>query len=277
MSNSNVTPSMEGVYAKLERSDEHVTQLKEVFSNRIQAKATYRTRLDEQSQLTVQEAIPSDLPEIPIRARIIMGDAIHCIAASLDHLVYQLSLSHTRDIARCDGHRTHFPIFDSEYDAEGRSHLPRIDKRLKLMDRVPGDIIRNLQPYKRRPKHPHTDPLWVLYRLDVIDKHRVLLATGRVAKVQSITLSHPEFGTESLPVPEHGWQPFEANKPLFVVHMPKGQRLHPEAKIDTNITATPVFANTDTIVDGEPVFGVLAELTRLIRTEVIDVLAGYVK
>ena len=117
-------------------------------------------------------------PEVPMDARLVIGDVVHSLAAALDHLVYQLSLSHqisiaTPDaVAMCEGHKTHFPI----YFTIDPDLLKTMNKRLKLMAQEPADIIRSMQPYKRAELDPTLnaaeDPLWILFKLDVIDTPR---------------------------------------------------------------------------------------------------------
>src|SRR5262245_14861112 len=93
---------------------------------------------------------------------------------------YQLSLSNTSDRNRCDRHKTHFPIFATTND----NAVGRIDKRLSLMHEQAADMIRAMQPYKRSASNPYGDVLWVLYQLDVIDKHRVVLAVNQLAALR---------------------------------------------------------------------------------------------
>src|SRR3989442_9307344 len=96
----------------------------------------------------------------------IIGDAAHNLMSALDHLVCQLSTINGRN-AECDG--TMFPIWDRD-TPEIQSQITR---RIKSLYKDDQRIIRDLQPYSRGSLDlAQADPLWLLFRMDVIDKHR---------------------------------------------------------------------------------------------------------
>lgn len=96
----------------------------------------------------------------------IIGDAAHNLMSALDHLVCQLSILNGGD-AECDG--TMFPIWDRDTPDVQR----QIKRRIKSLLDDDQRIIRELQPYNRGSVDlAQADPLWLLFRMDVIDKHR---------------------------------------------------------------------------------------------------------
>jgi hypothetical protein len=93
------------------------------------------------------------------------GDALHCARTPLDHLAYILVLA--------DGGQpttqTAFPIFDNR--------VSRSDLRGKVKgasQQAISDIL-DLHPWRGGD-----DKLWLLHRLDIIDKHRLLLTVANV-------------------------------------------------------------------------------------------------
>ena len=101
----------------------------------------------------------------------ISGDAIQNIRSSLDYLAVGLfrSIPQKPQNDNASPKRIYFPIFDSvkQYKSEGRGAIPRLrPDATKLIDAV--------EPYKGGAGHI----LWVLHRLSIVDKHRMLVMIG---------------------------------------------------------------------------------------------------
>lgn len=278
-----MNPSLDGVRGKIDRAKAHLDDLKRVLRERPNTEASQRIRTNDQTKETVIEAIVKEAPEVPLLARLLIGDVVHCLAAALDHMVYQLSLSHQLKIKTlnavtlCDNHHTHFPIFEV-WDA--KEIEPRIKKRLKLMAQAPADLIRGMQPYERARQDPtfiaSQDPLWILFKLDVIDKHRVVLATNELVKPTSLTFSHPDEGPEVIEFADAEWQPFEDGAKLLEVTLGPNERPKPGVKFNLEIKAEVRFTETGLWCDGKPVVALLRILIKYIETRVIGKLAPHV-
>jgi hypothetical protein len=132
-----------------------------------------------------------------------MGDCLHNLRSSLDHLAWQLVLA--------DGGtpttRTDFPIFKCE--GLFREHK----KSKKAPTGVVGGVsqqaaalIESLQPYNRTDGSPEEHPLWVVHHLNIIDKHRRLSLTtlGRTNTQTTLTnaAGHPIFALQLLDHPQ---------------------------------------------------------------------------
>jgi hypothetical protein len=272
-----VKPSLDGVRRKIARANTHLEDLKLELVKGLSADAHNTTRIDNETQGVIVEGHIANVSDVTMDARILIGDVVHSLAAALDHLVYQLSLSHTRDSVRCDNHKTHFPIFVPPL---GKDDLKRIDKRLALMAKVPADIIRAMQPYKRSAADPSldplSDPLWILFKLDVIDKHRLVLATNQVAAVKHVTISAPGIETEIVQFFSAPWQPFKAGTKLFEFTLDPGYQPNPETHFNPNCDVVVHFAETGLWCDDKPVVAVLTKLIEYIVKVVVDPLARYV-
>jgi hypothetical protein len=157
----------------------------------------------------------------------------------------------------------------------------RIDQRLELMAQEPADLIRAMQPYKRVDKDPTLDvvqdPLWIMFKLDIIDKHRVVLTTNEQIKINRSTISgvagkEPEVCEMVNP----RWEPFVHDQKIFEAAFGIDQMSHPDVKFHLDATVEVQFAETDLWCDGRPVIGLLGKLIEFIEKVPIGRLAKYV-
>jgi hypothetical protein len=104
-----------------------------------------------------------------------LGDAIQCLRSALDHAIYAIAQP-----ASGLEQYTEFPIFLHERDTpndHSRNDRGFISGTGKLKKMVPGEIYQFLsgqQPYNRTEGPPETHPLWGLYMLANLDKHRTI-------------------------------------------------------------------------------------------------------
>lgn len=93
-----------------------------------------------------------------------LGDTIHNLRSSLDLLACQLVRKNDNNH---DCNHVQFPISESSQKfvkATNRSEIQLMGPRVI-------EILTSLQPYKGG----HSNKLWVLYRLNIQDKHRLLI------------------------------------------------------------------------------------------------------
>jgi hypothetical protein len=109
---------------------------------------------------------------IPVEWGGVIGDVIHNLRSALDLVAWQLVLAS----GGLPDKKTAFPIRDDELAFETGGL-----KDLKGASPEAIRFVRGLKPYRRG-----NDDLWRLHRLDIIDKHRLLLPVG--AAVRSIHL-----------------------------------------------------------------------------------------
>lgn len=97
----------------------------------------------------------------PARWGALIGDAIHNVRSALDLLVWQLVLCN----GSVPGKHNAFPIYDTLAD-----FLNGYARQLRGVATPAVKMIRSLNPYEAGNR-----TLWLLHKLDIIDKHRVLV------------------------------------------------------------------------------------------------------
>ncbi len=161
--------SLDKIRVKIERAKEHIQNFdsaKRIFleSNPYVVASRYLPDFGEQGQTVYHLAKAVAIPE---RLSLIAGDAIHNLRCALDYLAYQLAEASSP--GGFDENKSFFPISDGldNYEARLRGDLKSILRQEVI------DTLRTLQPYKGGKGHGNT--LWCLHRLDILDKHRLLI------------------------------------------------------------------------------------------------------
>lgn len=157
------------VALKVGRAKEHLAELRKDVAAYL-AGAPYkvgakRDTITRSLVYFVESAAP-----IPDRIPLLAGDGIQNLMSALDHLAYQLVGSDTEDRPPSPN-RIYFPIADDATAYESK-------KRDKMAGATAETLsaIDALRPYKGG-----NDALWRLYRLNNIEKHRLLLTVGSQA------------------------------------------------------------------------------------------------
>jgi hypothetical protein len=126
-----------------------------------------------------------DAPEIDAqRISLSIGDCLQCLRSALDHLAFELASAFTVPMTDKIEEDSEFPIL-SDVDRHGTfgkgpgKWRDSGASKVRGMDPAAQTIIEGLQPYKRGQAY-ETDPLWLLSRLNNIDKHRALHVATRV-------------------------------------------------------------------------------------------------
>lgn len=162
---------LDGVWLKLDRAKEHLDFLYTAIGEFWQLKPITVVPQDDPQSSDYQFRIEIHR-EPDIKWSILAGEVTFHLRSALDHLAWQLALLHVK--GREPSLRTEFPIFDTStaYDD------PRVGAAPKLKDILPAahPDIESLQPY-HRAEWPLVDLLWMLHRLNITDKHRILIAS----------------------------------------------------------------------------------------------------
>ena len=154
---------MSGIRAKHERSEYHLKDLARAFTAHIDQNvkiADLPPRAEGQSRYIEFRITDPPGPALEV----IVGDCIQNLRASLDYLVWELSIAATRKLPR---DRTQFPIA-----VDGKRYFNTGRKQVRSLLGEHRRMIRLLQPY--HALDPHAHPLALLNRLSNQDKHRLL-------------------------------------------------------------------------------------------------------
>jgi hypothetical protein len=151
---------LDSVRGKIERAEEHIEDLL-IACGAFLKSGGYSTVAYEDAE-TGDRVINLRIIESPPNSiSLILGDAIHNLRTSLDYLARQL----VEAGGGTPNDETAFPIFYNRKNFEA-----------KFMGKISGasqqavNLIQILKPYKGG-----NDALWKLHRLDIIDKHRLLV------------------------------------------------------------------------------------------------------
>jgi hypothetical protein len=134
---------------------------------------------------------------------LIVGDIVHNLRSALDHLVCQLAILNGNGISCCAD--TYFPICicRSDFRKAHRTIEP-------LLTTEAFEDIEMLQPYNASnlEKDPSFNNLWIISKLDIIDKHRMLLIVGKYFRTTDITYRVNEGNPVKVEI-EDIWRPLE--------------------------------------------------------------------
>lgn len=157
---------LSGVYVKVDRAKAHLKDFDTQSRPIINAcrEALIRAYDEKQFEYVIR-LDPS--PEMPTVLSAIIGDAIHNLRVSLDHLAWQLVIAAEETPNR----DTRFPIRKVQPGPDGIGlSLPNIKPGIpEVMRRVLDEV----QPYKRKKSANHD--LVTLNNLDIGDKHHQLI------------------------------------------------------------------------------------------------------
>jgi hypothetical protein len=111
---------------------------------------------------------------LPSSLSLSAGDVIHNLRSALDHLIYQLVIANG---GKPDT-STAFPLWRTK-----ALYMANRPGSAKGISEAAFDVLHGLRPYKRG-----NPSLWALHRLDIIDKHRLLLAVAEAHRNTVIDL-----------------------------------------------------------------------------------------
>lgn len=195
-----MTPSLEGCRAKTQRAKEHFLQLYAAHQEFLNLNP-YGVIVDDDpdtGKKTLRARVSREAPE---EWALIIGDVIHNLRAALDYLAWQL--------VELGGGKTgtgiQFPVLYAMEDEAGE-HEATIAGQVKGAPPLALAVIDRLQPY--HVGHPgfESHPLYRLHRLDIRDKHHLLIVVGAALRNDSLHVGsgHIEqlhIGSQHIEVP----------------------------------------------------------------------------
>jgi hypothetical protein len=242
---------------KIKRAKEHIADLDREIRRFLETKP-YKvgTKRDPATRkliyyLSSVQCTPDSLP-------LIAGDAVQNLMSALDHLAYQLVMSDTGGNPP-NPNWIYFPIADdaAKYEAKKKGKIEGADQKTF-------DAIDALKPYKGG-----NDLLWILYRLNNVEKHRLLITVGSM--FQSVDLGAHISGMMKKAFPGKDFPTISAFfKPADVLFpLKEGDELlidAPDAEVNEKMEFRfNVALNEPGIIEGKPLLETLHQLTALVE------------
>jgi hypothetical protein len=258
------------IQAKVQRAREHLGELQSGVQSFL-ATDPYQieTKRDTDARLAYYL---SAVQETPVAIAFIAGDVLHNLRSALDHLAYQLVLVGTGQ--EVTSSRVYFPIADSLV-----KYQQVRDGQTKGMTAAARAAIDNVQPYKGG-----NDRIWQLHKLNIIDKHRLLITVGSMFESvdlgghlfrrmsRELTAANgalaEELGSATLQAffkPADRMFPLKAGLPLFTDG--------PDAVVDSQLEFRFAVALGEAEADvdgGEPIVETLQEMAAVVDKVVSD-------
>lgn len=209
---ASVDERLRHVVLKIKRAKEHHAELQRQLRSFLDAKP-YKVGYKHDPAIRKLIYYVTEVNSTPDCLPLIAGDVIQNLMSALDHLAYQIVCRDTSDNPP-NPNWIYFPIADDlqKYEA----------KKAGKMQGASGATfaaIDVLKPYKGG-----NDSLWNLYRLNNIEKHRLLLTVG--SQAAGINLGQLMAGNLRGTLPEGAVEAFEAID-LYLNPADKGFPLQP--------------------------------------------------
>ena len=155
---------MKTIQAKIDRAKKHLEELKLAVkgflaTNPYKVAATH----DEKGRPAY---FLGDVTDTPIEIAQITGDVIQNLRSALDHLAFQFFPS-GKEGTPADS-KIYFPVKEGE-----KEYLDWRKKNERWLTPETTNAIDSIKPYQKG-----NDSLWQLHKLNVIDKHRMLIMVG---------------------------------------------------------------------------------------------------
>jgi hypothetical protein len=249
---------LEGVQAKITRAKHHVSEL-DAAIKAFHASNPYKLAAKRDAEKRPVYFL-GQVDPVPIEVAAICGEIIQSLRSALDHLAYQLVLVGTGKPGPF--FHVYFPIFDSpeKYEAGKLGQIKGMRK-----DAI--DAIDAIKPYGGG-----NDTLWKIHRLNIIDKHRLLVAVG--STFESFDIGGDLVRRMNALLVKSGEEPLERGIELALrpanrlFPLKAGDVLYngiPDDIVDKDKKFTFEIALNETgIVDGEPALKLMKDMVNLI-------------
>lgn len=166
-----MTDELAGVRLKIQRAYAHLAELQEAIETALDSSGErFSNEFDPETKQQVYRA--HGLPEIDPKWSLMVGDVLHNLRSALDHLAWQLVILDKGTPCR----QTQFPVRETPFSKKGDLTTTQLSPPIK--DPKILAALEECQPYRGADGEPailDRNQLWWLHRLNIIDKHRLLL------------------------------------------------------------------------------------------------------
>jgi len=182
-------PQFDASHFKIERANHHIRQL-EASIARFSRSDFYSVDVKKDVR-SGQNSLVFTIKRSPsVDAALILGDALHNLKSSLDILWNEVVSFLTGQ--QSDDY-TMFPVRKTAEKVEAA-----INRALKnkIIDRPAFDRVWDLMFVAIQPYESGNDDVWGLHRLNIMDKHRLIIPVPHLVSVSGIRLQDKETGAE---------------------------------------------------------------------------------
>jgi hypothetical protein len=255
---------LKSVRRKIERAEHHFDDIKsalklvlgtETDNHAVIIKNDYERK---QMIITLPKVTPIK-PSVPL----IVGDCIHNLRSALDHLVFQLARKNGASAEAAQ--KTFFPICLTQEDFESR-----VKKLVKpfISDKALAEIKRS-QPYSAYDV-PEGSDIWVLHKLDIIDKHRLLLVAKQQYALTHFRVTVPTGESFEKVFTETKWKPMEDGAEIIRFDFSRAIKAPGKVHVQMQAVSTVQFVETDSACDGLVVDDAINQITAMVKATVRD-------
>jgi hypothetical protein len=255
--------------AKVERAEKHLQDLQTEWND--YRASGYRIESRDDPQTAERIWYLADAWPIPPEMPLITGDAVHCLRCALDHVIYHL-------VNICTAGRGPFTQLYFPTGKDSSDFAARLDAASEYKSKG-GGVIQRLRPEARKAIQaikPFEGGggalLWQIHRLDITDKHHLLLTVGSSNPTHSMARSviaryKNGFGVKDEYTPAQEAIIFQTNS-LARFPLNAGDELArvpiAEANENMNFTFAVAFGAPKGIA-GQPIIPTLYQACHLIR------------
>ena len=243
-----LNPALSSARLKIDRAKEHFNYLGSAINTRSAEKAgePISTEFEPHGRIF---KLPQESGDHLLHWSLIAGDAFHNLRCALDHLVLQLALVNGTSLTTASK-STFFPVCMSgrEFRNTARLLKPHLSP-IALTD------IKTLQPYYTADpiKPAERNVLYIISKLDNIDKHRMLLVVEEGYSITDVTIRRKDKSIIKPDIRANVWAPMKDTAELGSVDF---SRIEPERdeEVDMDVYASvEVFLNEPELGIGVPV------------------------
>ena len=232
-----------GPLLKVERAKYHLSETESCIASFL-AQQPFEVACEHNFELKQQTFIIVRADPPPDVLSALIGDVIHNLRSAFDLIACEVVELGGGDRSKC-----YFP-FTRNTDEFNSAR----SKKLQGAPEIAVDIIRSLQPYQNEDN----ETLWALHKLDILDKHRMIMPVGTAFSyiTMDFSVGFRDFFTADGESIEPILLSLRPKKPVFPLK--PDLTLHTTNYINGKIDLSPTFTfevafGEGQIIDGEPV------------------------
>jgi len=165
LENTNTNDMNDSAILKIQRALEHINELDQLFENKRPFSYILETNVKTGHRATFARTNES----VVQRVTLVCGDAVHNLRSALDHAYWEIvsPFAHTNRERKS----LQFPFSET---AAGLDKMVRS----RLADKVSSSFFQAILDLKPHGEHDGHEHLYLLHKLDILDKHKLLIPTG---------------------------------------------------------------------------------------------------